>query len=70
MFESSQVQGRPVSFPLRGVMPGWREGLQMMLPGEKRRLWIPPRLAHGEPPPRPDIPTGTLVFDIELVAIG
>jgi FKBP-type peptidyl-prolyl cis-trans isomerase len=69
MFESSQVQGRPVSFPVRGVMPGWREGLQMMLPGEKRRLWIPPRLAYGEPPPRPDIPTGTLVFDIELVAI-
>jgi peptidylprolyl isomerase len=48
------------------VIPGWREGLQLMTPGERRRLWIPEALAHAGAEGRP---MGMLVFDIGLVAI-
>jgi len=48
------------------VIPGWTEGVQMMVEGEKRRFWIPARLAYEG---FPDKPQGTLVFDIELIRI-
>ena len=63
MFDSSIVQGKPVSFGLGDVIQGWTEGLQLMTAGEKMRFWIPERLAYkGERPPR-----GMLVFDVELI---
>ena len=48
------------------VIPGWTESVQMMVEGEKRRLWIPARLAYEG---QPDKPQGMLVFDIELIDI-
>jgi FKBP-type peptidyl-prolyl cis-trans isomerase len=69
MFETS-VGGTPPSFPLNRVIPGWTEGVQLMLVGEKRRFWIPEELAYGSPDTARDgAPTGMLVFDIELIAI-
>ena len=50
------------------MIPGWTEGVQLMVEGEKRRLWIPAKLAYGENPP-PGAPAGTLVFDVELLEI-
>jgi peptidylprolyl isomerase len=50
------------------VIPGWTEGVQLMVEGEKRRFWIPGKLAYGESPP-PGAPAGTLVFDVELIKI-
>src|SRR5204862_7366459 len=41
MFDSSVARGMPISFPLDGVIKGWTEGLQLMVTGEKTRLWIP-----------------------------
>ena len=70
MFDSSVVRGEPISFPLNGVIPGWTEGVQLMVEGEKRRFWIPGDLAYGETPSRPGAPAGTLVFDVELIKIG
>lgn len=69
MFDSSVVRGEAISFPLRAVIPGWTEGLQLMVVGERRRLWIPAGLAYGETPSRPGAPAGMLVFDVELLAI-
>jgi peptidylprolyl isomerase len=69
MFDSSVTRGAPVSFSLGGVMPGWTEGVQLMVVGEKRRFWIPASLAYGEHP-RMGQPAGDLVFDIELVDIA
>jgi len=68
LFDSSVMRGEPIVFPLNRVIPGWTEGVQLMVEGEKRRLWIPAKLAYGENPP-PGAPAGTLVFDIELLEI-
>jgi FKBP-type peptidyl-prolyl cis-trans isomerase len=70
MFDSSVARGEPISFPLNGVIKGWTEGVQLMFEGEKRRFWIPGNLAYGETPTRPGAPSGTLVFDVELIKIG
>ena len=70
MFDSSVARGEPISFPLNGVIKGWTEGVQLMVEGEKRRFWIPGNLAYGETPSRPGAPSGTLVFDVELIKIG
>jgi peptidylprolyl isomerase len=69
MFDSSVIRGEPASFPLGGVIPGWTEGVQLMVVGEKTRFWIPGNLAYGDTPTRPGAPAGMLVFDIELLAI-
>ena len=66
MFDSSYQRGEPTVFPLNQVIPGWTEALQLMVIGEKRRFWIPGRLAYDG---QPDRPQGTLCFEIELVDI-
>lgn len=67
MFDSSRKRGQTVKFPLNRVIKGWTEGLQLMVRGETRRLWIPAELAYGATPSRPGAPAGQLVFDVELV---
>lgn len=69
MFDSSVMRGQPATFPLNRVIPGWTEGVQLMLEGEKRRFWIPAKLAYGENPGG-GAPSGMLVFDVELLRIG
>lgn len=66
MFDSSVLRGHTATFGLDGVIPGWTEGLQLMVEGEKTRFWIPAKLAYGREKGKPQ---GMLVFDIELVAI-
>ena len=69
MFDSSVVRGETITFPLNRVIAGWTEGVQTMVEGEMKRFWIPGALAYGDTPPRPGMPYGTLVFDVELVKI-
>ena len=71
MFDSSVTRGEPATFPLNRVIKGWTEGLQLMKVGDKARFWIPGKLAYDDPthPPRPGVPHGTLVFDVELLDI-
>ena len=66
MFDSSISRGKPAVFPLDGVIAGWGEGVQLMVEGEKRRFWIPAKLAYEG---KPDRPQGMLVFDVELLDI-
>ena len=66
MFDSSVSRGEPIAFGLHQVIPGWTEGVQLMVEGEKRRFWIPEALAYGG---RPGPPAGMLVFDVELIRI-
>ena len=65
MFDTS-ASGPAISFPLDRVIAGWTEGVQLMVAGETRRLWIPEELAYKG---RPGAPKGMLVFDVELLAI-
>jgi FKBP-type peptidyl-prolyl cis-trans isomerase len=66
MFDSSVTRNEPISFGLDQVIPGWTEGLQLMIEGETRRLWIPEKLAYAG---APGAPKGMLVFDVELIRI-
>jgi peptidylprolyl isomerase len=68
-FDSSVTRGQPASFAVNGVIPGWTEGLQLMVVGEKRRMWIPGKLAYGDTPHMPGAPSGDLTFDVELLDI-
>jgi FKBP-type peptidyl-prolyl cis-trans isomerase len=66
MFDSSVLRGKPVTFELSGVIPGWTEGVALMVEGEQTRFWIPESLAYkGEA----GQPKGMLVFDVELIRI-
>ncbi len=66
MFDSSVTRGQPATFALNQVIPGWTEGLQLMVVGEKRRFWIPEALAYQG---QQGAPQGMLVFDVELLEI-
>jgi FKBP-type peptidyl-prolyl cis-trans isomerase FklB len=70
-FDSSYQRGKPVTFPVNHVIPGWTEALQLMKPGGKYELFVPPQLAYDlNPPPGAPIPPGSmLIFDVELVGI-
>ena len=69
MFDTSQKRGTTAKFPLKLLIKGWREGLKLMVAGEKRRMWIPADMAYGNEPRGPGKAYGDLCFDVELVAI-
>lgn len=71
VFDSSIQRGEPATFMLNQVIAGWTEGLQLMSPGAKWQLFIPPELAYGEQAVGQLItPHSALVFDVELISIG
>jgi peptidylprolyl isomerase len=69
MFDSSVARGEPTTFGVGEVIPGWTEALKLMVTGEKRRLWIPGKLAYGDHPQMGGAPSGPLTFDVELLDI-
>jgi peptidylprolyl isomerase len=74
MFESSVTGAGSITAKLSLLMQGWREGLKLMVEGERRVLWIPAKLANGELTPGQtplpfEPPKGPLVFDVELLKI-
>ena len=69
-FDSSLKRGQPATFPVKGVIPGWTEALQLMKEGSKWELFIPSNLAYGERGAGGVIgPNATLIFEIELISV-
>jgi FKBP-type peptidyl-prolyl cis-trans isomerase FklB len=69
VFDSTDP-GRQATFPLKGLIKGWREGLTLMPIGSKWELFVPADLAYGATSPNELIPANsTLIFTVELVNI-
>ena len=69
-FDSSAMHNGPATFPVRGVIRGWTEALQMMPAGSKWQIFVPAHLAYGKDGVGEKIPPeATLVFEVELLSI-
>jgi|HubBroStandDraft_6_1064221.scaffolds.fasta_scaffold38964_3 FKBP-type peptidyl-prolyl cis-trans isomerase FklB len=68
-FDASEKHGGPASFPVKGVIAGWTEALQLMPVGSKWQLFVPSSLAYGAQGPPGIGPNATLIFEVELVSI-
>jgi len=69
-FDSSYRRGRPITFRVNGVIPGWKEALKLMMVGSKWQIFIPSQLGYGERGAGNFIEPGdTLIFEIELLAV-
>ena len=70
VFDSSVERGESIAFGLNQVIPGWTEGVQLMVVGEKTRFFIPSHLAYGNSGAGAIKPGSTLIFEVELLAIN
>ncbi len=69
-FDSSYDRGEPISFPLRRVIPGWTEGMQLVGQGGMIELEVPYELGYGKEGRPPVIPPeATLHFLVELLEV-
>jgi FKBP-type peptidyl-prolyl cis-trans isomerase FklB len=68
-FDASEKHGGPATFPVKGVIAGWTEALQLMSVGSKWQLFVPSNLAYGAQGPQDIGPNATLIFEVELLSI-
>ncbi len=68
-FDSSYKHDKPSTFPVKGVMPGWAQALQLMPVGSKWQIFIPPQLAYGEKALTGIGSNAMLIFEVELLSI-
>ena len=67
---SKHEGGGPASIPLAGVIPGFREGMQLMQVGGHYKFFIPANIAYGAQPQNGFPPNATIIFDVTLVKTG
>ncbi len=68
-FDSSYKRNHAATLPVKGVIKGWSEALQLMSVGSKWQLFIPPALAYGERVVGGIAPNATLIFEVELISV-
>ena len=68
-FDSSWNRGESISFPLRGLIQGWQDGIPGMRVGGRRQLVIPPALAYGPAGAGHRLSGKALIFVIDLLAV-
>jgi len=69
VFDSSYERGQPAAMPLKGLIPGWQEALQLMRPGDEWILYVPSNLGYGEDGAGQIPPGSPLIFKIELIDV-
>lgn len=69
VFDSSYERGQPAAMPLRGLIPGWQEALQLMRPGDEWILYVPSNLGYGDRAAGQIPPGSPLIFRIELIDV-
>lgn len=69
VFDSSVDRGKPATFGLNQVIPGWTEGLQLMKEGSKFTFYIPQALAYGSRAQGKIEAFSTLIFEVELIKV-
>ena len=70
VFDSSVDRGEPISFGLNQVIPGWTEGVQLMVEGDKFRFYIPSKLAYGNRNAGKITAGSLLIFEVELLKVN
>ena len=66
-YDSSSKKGGPVTYRANGVLPGFTEAIQMMRPGAKWEIYLPPEQAYGRQGP---LAHQTVILQVELLSIG
>lgn len=69
VFDSTEKSGKPATFKVSQVIPGWTEVLQLMPVGSKWEVFIPSDLAYGPRSMGAIGPNETLIFTIHLVSV-
>lgn len=68
--DSSYKRNQPSTFPVKGLIKGWTEALQLMPVGSKWQVFVPSELAYGERGYGRTIgPNTALIFEVELLSI-
>ena len=69
VFDSSYQRGQPAVMTVRDLVPGWREVLQLMRPGDEWLVYLPPDLGYGAAGAGPIPPDAVLVFKLQLIDV-
>lgn len=71
VFDSTYKRGKPATFQVSQVIPGWQQALKMMKPGAQWMLYIPSNLAYGKRGVGGPIgPNETLIFKVHLISVA
>ena len=71
VFDSSYKRGKPATFQVKAVIPGWQEALELMRPGATWELYIPAKLAYGKMGAPGMIPPNSMLkFKVHLIKVS
>ena len=68
-FDSSYKRNKPATVPVKGLIAGWSQALQLMPVGSKWQIFVPPQLAYGDKIVGGIGPNAMVVFEVELLSI-